>query len=122
MERIFDLKSQDLVEKPVLKINFCDDIEKYVQTDTKASGCKSPSSPQFNDIKKEWKGFDLLGQRSKNLELLFQALNSISPTSVPSEREFSKSSNIMTPFRSRFTDESLDSISILKDFFHKQKE
>ena len=80
MERIFDLKSQDQVEKPVLKINFCDDIEKYVQTDTKASGCKSSFSPQFNDIKKEWKGFDLLGQRSKNLELLFQALNSISPT------------------------------------------
>ena len=45
------------------------------------------------------------------------ALYSIPPTSVLSEREFSKSTHFLNPGRSLMTDEHLNDLCFLKDLF-----
>ena len=58
---------------------------------------------------------------TQNLQLLYDALAQISPTSVPSEREFSKSASFITNKRTKLSDKSFDDICFLKDCF-KQEE
>ena len=55
--------------------------------------------------------------KSDNLKLLEKALYSIPPTSVLSEREFSKSTHFLNPGRSLMTDEHLNDLCFLKDLF-----
>ena len=57
----------------------------------------------------------------QKLHLLYDALAQISPTSVPSEQEFSKSANFMINKRTKLSDKSFDDICFLKNYF-KQEE
>lgn len=64
-------------------------------------------------IKKELLIFELESNRGKNLEMCYENLQSIPPTSVESERMFSSSGIICTKIRSSLNDESLDILCFL---------
>lgn len=68
------------------------------------------------NLAEDLKYFDKTENLSPNLKLLYSALRQISPTSVPSEREFSVSAGIMTKKR----DDTLDNLCFLKSTYKKE--
>lgn len=66
---------------------------------------------------KEFSFFEVTGEKSNMLRLLFQALQTIKPTSTQNERTFFIAGRICTKIRSRLSDENLDIIVFLKYFF-----
>lgn len=78
----------------------------------------SSYSNQLLSIDKEFK---LLiannGKRTSRLELLYQALLSVKPTSTASERVFSVAGNFMTSLRNRMNTDTLNALIFLKYYF-----
>ena len=72
-------------------------------------------------IKNEMDLFIKTGTRSKHITLLLEALDSIPPTSVESERDFSATGLFITKIRSRLSDDTLDSLCFLKSYFRNLK-
>lgn len=72
---------------------------------------------QFKTLSKEMTIFESSGKRTENLELLFQALEPIPPTSVEAERAFSVAGRFLTKERSRMSDKCLDNLCFLQAFF-----
>lgn len=69
------------------------------------------------DSIKEFKVFESTGTRTKNLKNLLDALNTIQPTSTPSERIFSVANNFCTKIRCAMKYETLDALVFLKYYF-----
>lgn len=82
---------------------------------------KSTTRPY--SIVDEFLYLDKTKKRSENLEKLFNAILSISPTSTLCERVFSKSGFIKTKQKNRLKAKHLNAILFLKDYFkrHDQK-
>lgn len=79
-------------------------------------------SNKRNDCKhigKEFSVFEATGERTQNLEKLFQALSSVPPTSVEAERAFSAAGLFITKLRSKLSDRSIDCLCFLKKLFHE---
>lgn len=75
-------------------------------------------SVEHNDNwKKEFTMYDRFLKRSPKLDLLFDALNSIQPTSTQSERNFSMAAHFVSKLRTRLSDEHVDALSFLKSYF-----
>ena len=66
------------------------------------------SNDEFKAISKEMMVFEATSKRTANLELLFNALETIPPTSVESEIAFSAAGLFVTKIRSRMSDDLLD--------------
>lgn len=60
--------------------------------------------------------------RPKRLELIYQNLGSVKPTSVESERAFSACSQILTKIRSRMGDDLLDALTFLRHWYKHNKD
>jgi hypothetical protein len=71
-------------------------------------------------LNKEIQLFEATGKRTQSLELLYNALLAIKPTSTDSERAFSSAGALLTKLRSRMSDESMNAILLLKSFFSNQ--
>ena len=86
---------------------------------------KSKSEKTFDcklsGIGKEMVLFESSGTRSKNLEKLLNALLTICPTSVSSERAFSVSGSIVVRRRAGLKDETINDLCFLNGFFTKEK-
>ncbi|XP_045128679.1 uncharacterized protein LOC123516756 [Portunus trituberculatus] len=78
---------------------------------------QSKKRNECNYIAKEFSVFEATGDRTQNLEKLFQALNSVPPTSVESERAFSAAGLFITKLRSKLSDHSIDCLCFLKSYF-----
>ena len=63
------------------------DLNKYI---ARANKSIELVQNQPKGIKEEMKAFELTGERSKSLQLLYEALKTICPASVLSEREHSQ--------------------------------
>lgn len=72
-------------------------------------------------LKKEWKFLEGCGQKTQNVEFLFNALLTIRPTSLESERAFSVAGQFVNKIRNRLSDESINALSVLKNYFLNQK-
>lgn len=72
-------------------------------------------------IRKEMNYFSDHGVKGKYLEIAFQSLLSIRPTSIESERAFSSASYFCTKVRSRLDDESLNVFCFLRSYFNNNK-
>jgi hypothetical protein len=57
---------------------------------------------------------------SSDLDLLFDALKTIKPSSVASERVFSISGNFVSRIRTRLSNRSVDILCFLKSYFLKK--
>ena len=71
-------------------------------------------------LKAEFSVFEATNVRSKNLDLLFDALKTIKPSSVASERVFSISGNLVSKTRTRLSHRSVDTLCFLKSYFLKK--
>lgn len=69
-----------------------------------------------NNISKEMNIFEVTGKRTDNLEKLYNALMTIPPTSVESERAFSAAGLFITKIRSSLSDSAIDNLCFLKNF------
>lgn len=90
-------------------------LQKCIENLTKL---KKPKS-SFN-IDKQFKYIEgNEGKRSENMDNLYEALLTISPTSTSCERVFSVSGNTITKIRSRLSTNTINAIVFLKYYFNK---
>lgn len=80
---------------------------------------KIATAENKNLFKKELALFETSKTRTKNLDILYNALLTIKPTSVESERVFSVAGNFATKIRNRMSNELLNALIILKTTFLK---
>ena len=72
-------------------------------------------------IKQEMNLFEATRKRPTKLELLFNALFNIPPTSVEAECAFSASRLFVTKLRSRLSDISLNALTFHRSYYMKNK-
>ena len=72
-------------------------------------------------IKQEMNLFEATRKRPTKLELRFNALLSIPPTSVEAERAFFAAGLLVTKLRSRLSDKSLNVLIFLRSYYMKNK-
>ena len=72
-------------------------------------------------IKQEMNLFEGTRKMPTQLELLFNALFSIPPTSVEAERAFSAAGLFVTKLRSCLSDKSLNALTFLRSYYTKNK-
>ena len=72
-------------------------------------------------LAKEFNLFDATGQQTTNIDLLLDALKSIPPTSVGSEKCFSAAGLCVTKLRMRLSDRSVDRLCLLKSHYRSQQ-
>lgn len=79
----------------------------------------APGQDNFKWLKAEFTLFKNTGQRTENLQKLFDAILTIKPTSTDVERVFSVCANFCTKIRSRLSDKSLSALVFLKYYYKK---
>ena len=102
-------------------------VEQELQQAILASTCaviKTPSCSTSQElmkvIRQEMTLFENGGNRGRYLQLVYDYLLSIPPTSVEAERAFSASGLICSRLRTRLGDETLDALCFLRSYFQKQ--
>ena len=88
-------------------------LDAFLDDDLPASN----SNHNLRDIEQEFNIYEKTYQKSENLKKLEKALLTIKPSSVESERIFSSVGRIVTKFRTRLSDENLNSLVILRQFY-----
>lgn len=69
------------------------------------------------NINSEIKIFATTGKRTANLDMLYNALITIPPTSIESERAFSAAGLFITKIRTSLSDKSVNVLCFLRNFF-----
>lgn len=109
-----------IIEKEPLTLK-----EKFQQQIEKSMQVIKPETQKLNDLmstlRKEMALFESVGKRGHHLDLAYQYLMSIPPTSVESERAFSAAGCIGIKIRSRLGDATLDALLFLRSFFQNQR-
>lgn len=118
MERILnenDLPSENssegLTEELSLSIH-----ERLQQSVNEITSTKTTVTKESN-YKKEFTLFDRHQERTPRLNLLYDALLSVQPTSTQSERNFSLAGNFVSKLRTRLSDVHIDALCFLKSYF-----
>lgn len=88
---------------------------------SKISGHFKPVYDFSKVMKYEFSAFEQSGKRSETLENLYEALCTVPPTSVESERAFSTVGLFATKIRSSLADNSIDALLTLRVYFKKQQ-
>ncbi|XP_073817273.1 zinc finger BED domain-containing protein 4-like [Musca autumnalis] len=73
-------------------------------------------------LKQEFKYLEGSGKVTDNLQCLFDALLTIRPSSVESERIFSLAGIFVNKIRNRLSDETINALSVLKTYFSSKQE
>ena len=95
-------------------------LQKYIdKSNPKTSSSSSTIVPPILglNMNAETKLFEANGERTQNLEFLYQALMTGKPTSVESERCFSNAGVFATKVRPRLGDRSLCDLVFLRVYF-----
>ena len=96
-------------------------LEKQLQRAISQKWSAIPKIPTANNIeeivKREMSTFDAEGKRGTNLELTYEHLKTIRPTSVEHERAFPCAGQICTKIRSRLNNDTLDALCFLRAHF-----
>ena len=95
-------------------------LKKYDVKQKQHSSAVARGNIRFQNLQEEIRVFELTGSRSDNLTLLYQALLTIPPTSVESERAFSVAGLFVTKLRSSLGDKSIDQLCFLKAYFKSE--
>ena len=102
-------------------------FEQFMNRDRFGQGRNQRAAIMMQDyhakiIENEMKLFKISpNNRPKHLELLFNALKTIKPTSVEPERAFSAMGFFATKTRNRMGDETLDALITMRQFYKKPK-
>jgi hypothetical protein len=70
-------------------------------------------------IRQEMSLFEVGGGRGRILQLVYDYLLTVPPTSVESERAFSAAGVVCSKLQTRLGDETLDSLCMLRTFFQR---
>lgn len=110
--------SQDITETPASAMNEDTDVLKVfpdLKSQFQAAIAKDsmnvrvrPVQSLHNTLSREMTLFENGGTRGKYLEMVYQALLCIPPTSIEAERAFSAAGNLCTKLRIRLSDDTLD--------------
>ena len=106
-----------------LLVTFKQKLEKRIEESKYTASKTKPLQTSF--IKKEMDLFEAslsrgAPERPEHLELLYQSLLTLPPSSVTSERAFSAAGLFSTKIRSRLGDSTLNSLVFLRDFYKRQ--
>ena len=93
-------------------------LKKVVKDSTKEC---APIKASNATLTPDFKMFEATGKRTDKLESVFQALMTVKPTSVESERAFSLGGSFCTKIRSRMGVDTLSALVSLKMHFKRQK-
>jgi len=99
-----------------------DDLEKELQEAIyESQKCQKPTSTTSANLlrtnRKEIALFEEGGDKGHLLNLVFDALMTVPPTSVEPERAFSSAGYLCSKIRSSLGDETLDELSFLRSYF-----
>ena len=89
--------------------NFTRNIGRYLSSDSDSGGYKT--------IQKELDVFDSTGERTPRLKKVMDALETIPPTSVESERAFSAAGLFITKLRTRLSVKNIDALCFLRNYY-----
>lgn len=89
-------------------------IEQYSTSFTPAV-----DTSEIRNVGKDMMFFEARGQMSAKFAKLFKALKTIRPTSTENERSFSTCENFVSKKRNRLSDDSVNALCTLKNFFLK---
>lgn len=86
---------------------------------TNVSRSEIPEDVSYDvkNITKEMVIFEATKKRTNNLEKLYNALMTIPPTSIESERAFSAAGLFVTKIRSKLSDGAIDNLCFLKNYY-----
>ena len=96
--------------------------ERFVLALKKSKAVPEPKTQEIGNalVKKEISLFEEKGERPHYLELLYQALLTIPPTSVESERAFSSTGLFVTKIRSSLGDNTIDALVFLRNYYKRE--
>jgi hAT family C-terminal dimerisation region len=99
-------------------------VEEEMDLAIRSSICKpvtsaSTSQELMKVIRQEMTLFESGGTRGRYLQLVYDYIMSVPPTSVEAERAFSAAGIICSRLRTRLGDETLDSLCFLRSYFQK---
>ena len=97
------------------QLSLQEELEEAIEHSAKKQ--RHNSNDEFKAISKEMMVFEATSKRTASLELLFNALETIPPTSVESERVFSAAGLFVTRILFRMSDDLLDTLCFLKAHF-----
>ena len=112
------------VEEPTANLTFAQKLQKRIEESKHTTSKTKPLQTSF--IKKEMDLFEAsvargAPERPEHLELLYQSLLNLPPSSsVTSERAFSSAGLFSTKIRSRLGDSTIHSLVFLRDFYKRQ--
>ena len=111
------------VEEPTANLTFAQKLQKRIEESKHTTSKTKPLQTSF--IKKEMDLFEAsvargAPERPEHLELLYQSLLTLPPSSVTSERAFSSAGLFSTKIRSRLGDSTIHSLVFLRDFYKRQ--
>ena len=81
----------------------------------------SSSHSDRKHISKELEIFEITAERTKNIDLLNDAIRSVPPTSVESERAFSAAGLFVTKLRTRLSDKIINALCLLRGYYNSDK-
>ncbi|KAI6653465.1 hypothetical protein LOD99_3684 [Oopsacas minuta] len=112
-----DIEDVEIRSSPIL---LAEQLKRAIQNST--THVRTPKEDiGFLSLIKEMALFEATGDKSKNIPSIEEVLNTIPPTSVEAERAFSAAGLFVTKLRSRLSENSVDSLMILKSYFKKQE-
>ena len=116
-------QSADYLNKLRFRNENMANLEKRIEESKYTASKTKPLQTSF--IKKEMDLFEAslsrgAPERPEHLELLYQSLLTLPPSSVTSERAFSAAGLFSTKIRSRLGDSTLNSLVFLRDFYKRQ--
>ena len=109
--------------EPTTNLTFAQKLQKRIEESKQTTSKAKPLQTSF--IKKEMDLFEAsvargAPERPEHLELLYQSLLTLPPSSVTSERAFSSAGLFSTKIRSRLGDSTIHSLVFLRDFYKRQ--
>ena len=114
VEHVVEQSSNDAES---VNLSLHDELNLLLQKD--GSSIAVGGQDSFKWLKSEFTLFRNSGQRTENLQKLYNAILSIKPTSTDAERVFSVCTNFCTKLRSRLSDKSLNALVFLKYYYKK---
>ena len=102
----------------IVTVTLVEKLQKAIADSTKQPSLTQPL-PTSLTLTQDIKMFEATRKRTEHLEMLFQCLMSVKPTSVESERTFSTGGGFCTKVRSRMSDATLSALVFLKKYFEK---
>ena len=70
---------------------------------------------------KELDIFEITSERTKNIDLLNDAIRSVPPTSVESERAFSAAGHFVTKLQTQLSDKNINVLCLLRGYYDSDK-